>query len=58
MMNAGSVAGDFDRVVERYHRALGEFMKGDCEPAMRPFSEREDVTLGNPFGASRADWRK
>ena len=50
MMNTRSVTGDFDQVVEQYHRALGEFMKGDCEPAMRLFSEREDVTLGNPFG--------
>jgi hypothetical protein len=25
-------------------------MKGNCEPARELFSEREDVTLGNPFG--------
>lgn len=45
-----STVEDLDHVVEQYHRALGEFMKGDYEPAKRLFSEREDVTLGNPFG--------
>src|SRR5262249_43834777 len=41
---------DLDRVVGEYHRALADFMKGNYEPAKRLFSEREDVTLGNPFG--------
>jgi len=41
---------DIDEVIERYHRALGAFMRGDHEPARRLFSERDDVTLGNPFG--------
>jgi len=45
-----STVEDLDHVVEQYHRALSEFMKGDYEPAKRLFSEREDVTLGNPFG--------
>jgi ketosteroid isomerase-like protein len=41
---------DLDRVVEQYHVALDEFMKGNYAPAKKLFSEREDVTLGNPFG--------
>ena len=41
---------DIDEVIERYHRALGAFMRGDHEPARQLFSERDDVTLGNPFG--------
>jgi len=41
---------DLDDVIERYHLALGAFMRGDHEPARRLFSERDDVTLGNPFG--------
>ena len=45
-----STVDDLDHVVEQYHWALGEFMKGEYEPAKRLFSEREDVTLGNPFG--------
>jgi len=45
-----STVDNLDHVIEQYHRALGEFMKGEYEPAKRLFSEREDVTLGNPFG--------
>ena len=41
---------DLDQVIEQYHSALGEFMKGNHEPAKELFSEGEDVTLGNPFG--------
>jgi ketosteroid isomerase-like protein len=47
---------DFDRVVEQYHLALGEFMKGSAEAAKRLFSQREDVTLGNPFGPFAKGW--
>jgi len=43
-------------VVEQYHQALGEFMKGDHEPAKQLFSERDDVTLGNPFGPFARGW--
>jgi ketosteroid isomerase-like protein len=49
-MGAGIADEDLDQVIERYHRALGEFMRGNHEPARELFSEREDVTLGNPFG--------
>ena len=36
-------------VIERYHRGLDAFMKGDHEPVKLLFSELDDVTLGNPF---------
>ena len=49
-MGTGNGAEDLDQVVEQYHLALGEFMKGNYEPAKQLFSEREGVTLGNPFG--------
>jgi ketosteroid isomerase-like protein len=49
-MGAGNTPDDLDEVIERYHLALGAFMRGDHEPAKRLFSERDDVTLGNPFG--------
>jgi ketosteroid isomerase-like protein len=39
-----------DDVIERYHRGLAAFMKGDHEPVKILFSEQDDVTLGNPFG--------
>ncbi len=41
---------DLDEVVEQYHLAAGEFVKGNPEPAQKLFSHREDVTLANPFG--------
>ena len=47
---------DLDQIVELYHEALGAFMRGDHEPAKRLFSEREDVTLGNPFGPFARGW--
>jgi ketosteroid isomerase-like protein len=49
-MGTGNAVDDLDQVVEQYHLALGEFMRGNYEPAKELFSEREDVTLGNPFG--------
>lgn len=39
-----------DAVIERYHRALGQFMTGNPEPALGFFSRRDDITLANPFG--------
>jgi ketosteroid isomerase-like protein len=38
-----------DQVVERYHAALREFFKGEPEPVIQMFSQREDVVLCNPF---------
>jgi len=39
---------DVDELIERYHLALGEFMKGNPEPAKRLWSRREDASLTNP----------
>jgi hypothetical protein len=33
---------ELDEVVEQYHLALGEFMKGNPEPAKKLFSHQED----------------
>ncbi len=41
---------DLDDGIERYHRGLDAFMKGEHEPVRSLFSEQADVTLGNPFG--------
>ena len=41
---------DLDDVIEQYHAALDAFARGDHEPARRLYSERDDATLGNPFG--------
>ena len=55
-MTADGSPQDLDQVLEQYHGALGVFMKGDHEPAKRLFSERDDVTLGNPFGPFARGW--
>ena len=49
---------DFDAVVEQYHLALGEFVKGNPEPVKMVFSHREDVTLANPFGPVARGWKQ
>jgi ketosteroid isomerase-like protein len=45
-------------VVERYHLAIGEFMKGNPEPAKKLFSHRDDVTLANPRGVVAHGWKQ
>jgi ketosteroid isomerase-like protein len=41
---------DLDQLIERYHSALNEFMTGNPQPAVAFFSQRDDITLANPFG--------
>jgi ketosteroid isomerase-like protein len=45
-----------EELIEKYHLALGEFMKGDPEPAKRLWSHREDVSLANPQGSVARGW--
>jgi len=45
-----------DELIERYHLALGEFMKGNPEPAKRLWSAREDASLTNPQGSVACGW--
>jgi len=49
---------DFDEVVEQYHLALGEFVKGNLEPVKKMFSHQEDVTLANPLGPPVRGWEQ
>ncbi len=53
-----TVADDLDQVIEQYHRALGEFMKGDPEPVWKLHPRREDVTLANPRGGIAHGWEQ
>ena len=39
-----------DGMIDVYHVAADEFSRGDPKPVKALFSEREDVTLANPFG--------
>jgi ketosteroid isomerase-like protein len=50
---------DFDEVVEQYHLALNEFLKGNPEPLKSFFSHRDDVTLANPLvGLPARGWEQ
>ena len=41
---------DFDSLIEPYHDALRAIINGDPSVYKAMYSEREDVTLANPFG--------
>ena len=45
-----SSADDFDALIEPYHGALGAIINGDPSGYKAMYSQREDVTLANPFG--------
>jgi ketosteroid isomerase-like protein len=49
---------DVDELIEQYRLALGEFMKGNPEPAKELLSHREDVTLANPYGLPVRGWKQ
>ena len=51
-----SATDDVDRFIERYHLALGEFVKGNPEPVKEMVSHKDDVTLANPLGPPARGW--
>ena len=51
-----SAADDLDAVIEQCHQALDAFAKGDPAPLQTLFSQRDDVTLANPFGPAQRGW--
>ena len=51
-----AAADDFDEVLEQYHLALDEIMKGSADGYKRVYSHQDDVTLANPFGPPARGW--
>jgi ketosteroid isomerase-like protein len=49
---------DLDQVIERFQRALNEFLKGNPEPNKEMFSHQQDVSLANPFGPPARGWEQ
>jgi len=47
---------EVDELIERYHLALGEFMKGNPDPVRKLWSRREDASLTNPQGSVARGW--
>ena len=44
------VAQDLDAAIQESHDAVAGIFRGDAAPAKMLFSDRDDITLGNPFG--------
>ena len=53
-----SAVDDVDQLIEQYHLASGEFLKGNTEPVKKLWSHRVHVSLANPYGPSPTPWRK
>jgi ketosteroid isomerase-like protein len=51
-----ATADDFDEVLEQYHLALDEIVKGSPDGYKRVYSHQDDVTLANPFGPPARGW--
>ena len=49
---------DLDQVIEQYQRVLGEFVKGNPEPAKKLYSHGGDVSLANPLGPPARGWEQ
>ena len=49
---------DLADLIRRYHDAAARFIQGDPEPYKALFSQRDDVTLANPFGPVRHGWEQ
>jgi ketosteroid isomerase-like protein len=53
-----SAVDEVDELLEQFHLAQGEIVKGNAEPVKRLFSHREDVTLNNPFVPPVRGWEQ
>ena len=49
---------DVEELIEQFDLAVGEFLKGNPEPAKTCWSHRQDVTLGNPLGPFARGWEQ
>jgi hypothetical protein len=55
-VTAGS--DDFDAFLEQYHQRLEPIVNGDSEPFKAMWSNRDDVTLANPWGPTVRGWEQ
>src|SRR5215203_4867143 len=51
-----SAVDEVDELIEQFHLASDEFLKGNPEPVNKLWSRRDDVTLANPFGPPVRGW--
>jgi ketosteroid isomerase-like protein len=57
-MSKDGGVNDAETLIEQSHAAWDVFVKGNPEPALRLFSHRDDVTVGNPFGPFVVGWHR
>ena len=53
-----SAIDDLDEVLEQYHLAAEEFIKGNPKLYKTVFSHKDDVTLANPYGPPVRGWQQ
>jgi ketosteroid isomerase-like protein len=53
-----AASAEVDELIEKYHQALGEFMKGNPDPVKKLWSRREDASLTNPQGSIARGWQE
>ena len=56
-MNDSARVLDLEPVIDQYHAALDNFVRGNSEPMKALFSKADDVVLANPFGPAAAGWQ-
>jgi ketosteroid isomerase-like protein len=49
-------AHNLEAVIGKSHEALDAFVRGDPSPLQALFSQREDMTLANPFRPAQRGW--
>jgi hypothetical protein len=49
---------DIDELIEQFHLAQGEVVKGNPELVKKLLSRREDVTLNDPFSPPARGWEQ
>ncbi len=47
---------DLEEFLEKYHKSLDFFAKGDPKPFQELYSRKDDATLANPFGGIMRGW--
>jgi ketosteroid isomerase-like protein len=53
-----AAVNEVDELIEQFHLASNEFLKGNPEPVNKLWSRREDVSLANPFGPPAHGWEQ
>jgi len=53
-----AAADDVDELIEQFHLASDEFLKGNPEPVKKLWSRLEDASLANPFGPPVRGWEQ